>query len=504
MCDEQNFSFFKIDQKLISSLKKLKIISPTPVQKKVLSVLEKTPKKNIFVASKTGSGKTLSYGIPIINNFLLKKKETSLIIVPTRELAIQITNTFKEIAKNASLDSFFVVSIVGGLFIEKQIRLLKKHPQVIVSTPGRLKQIMEEQPSIKIFLKQINKVIIDEADRLFEDGHFLDLEEICKMLKGKKQILVFSATLFLLEEETKKNEVKNKIEHAFKTKLYTINLSTQKTIEEKIKHFVTFCKENEKLSLLCLFLTEYSMKTIVFVNSILLAKKNSRFLTLIGFNSNCLHGKIPQKNRLKKLDAFRKNKSIIVCTSVMSRGLDIEQVELVINMDIPDTAREYVHRTGRTARSGRSGLVLDIVSEKEYNNYMKIKKMFSIQTNNFSSNPENKNIFKKTFKLCEEIFEIEKQEIKQEKDLKILKTFELSFSEEKNKKEKLKLLLNSLEELKKNLFFSLNRKKHETKNETTPCNNFVFENKTIEKKTPQEALNILKNEREIFEKTRNK
>eukprot|EP00923_Selenidium_pygospionis_P005787 GHVN01009952.1.p2 GENE.GHVN01009952.1~~GHVN01009952.1.p2 ORF type:complete len:460 (-),score=58.42 GHVN01009952.1:146-1525(-) len=389
-----------MDVALANALKNCGKDAPTPVQTAVLSMLETHPHANILASSKTGSGKTLAFALPIIKALLRDNTQRALVFAPTRELAIQIERSIREVLVHLPMKNIHATSVVGGIFIEKQLRILKKRPQIVISTPGRLWQLIEENAFVANEMDQFRFLVFDEADRLFEEGHFLSLNKTLPLLTSNIQTFVCSATLHadrFFEAVTAK---------ALSKHFVTVNLSGESEKTDVERH-VAYC--TDKLPTLISFLQQ-KRKTLVFANTITTAKRVARSLSLLGFGVICLHAKMEQKIRLKRLDVFRaRDGAIAVCTDVAARGIDILSVELVVNFEMPQTEKTYIHRVGRTARAGRSGLSLDLVScdeehahkEMEWNMQLSFK-IFSPQRNVVAA-------LARAVLICNEIFDREKK-----------------------------------------------------------------------------------------------
>ncbi|OIR58762.1 MAG: ATP-dependent RNA helicase [Amphiamblys sp. WSBS2006] len=380
--------YIGVDKKIISSLKAAQMEAPTRIQQAVLERLEEHKDENLLAASKTGSGKTLAYVIPILNRLLEDETHTALAILPTRELALQTVEVFKTTIKNIlpkPKRGLHAVAVVGGLFVEKQLRLLSKHPHIVVATPGRLNQLLQENEMMRAQIENTKTLVLDEADRLFEHRCFPDLKPVCKALPSQLQILVFSATLHMRDGNKNTVSFLWNLKNVFSREFHVIDLSPPNTVAGNITHLVAITKHEHKSAALLFFISQKHGRKLVFTNSIGTAKRLSRALSLLGQSTVCLHGKMLQKNRLAKLDELREREDIsVVCTDLAARGLDIKDIVAVVNYHCPATARTYIHRVGRTARAGACGTVLDILSGEETETHEKIQKELSITAEQLS------------------------------------------------------------------------------------------------------------------------
>ncbi|KAG4303285.1 hypothetical protein PCANB_000531 [Pneumocystis canis] len=385
-----NFGLSDITLKGLSSFN---FLSPTPIQKMAIPSIMKG--NSVIVKAETGSGKTLAFGVPVME-YIIKNVPTevsSLILAPTRELAHQIMNHLESVSKFSSL---FIVTIVGGMSIQKQERLLKKKPDIIVATPGRLWEVMDQNEWLVIMLSKIRFLILDEADRLLQEGHFKELGEILGVLKKYKierQILIFSATFKKSLQKKIKNSnffetnisAEDEMELFLKKlnfgkQLEFIDANPQESIPKKIKEGIIECKDSDKDLYLYYFLLKYPGHTIVFINSIEHVHHVSLMLSEFNLKPLSLHSKLHQKQRLKMIEKFNTDKtSILVTSDIAARGLDISGIQHVIHYHLPRSADLYIHRSGRTARAQNSGVSILLCAPSEI---MKFRKMlFSLGKN---------------------------------------------------------------------------------------------------------------------------
>ncbi|KAK5670748.1 ATP-dependent RNA helicase [Batrachochytrium dendrobatidis] len=391
---------FGLNLQLVQTLHKLGFSCPTDIQAKSL---ENTlvRHKDIIGAAETGSGKTLAFGLPILHHLAIQLQKNpntaciGLIITPTRELAIQVSDHLK---RAGAAITHKITPIVGGMSLQKQRRLIATKPHIIVGTPGRLWELIQEDPELLDMLKHTTYLVIDEADRMLEAGHFKDLDSILGCISVcntdnasqiKRRTMVFSATM--LEDDAIKqkatlnfkkhnnkiksslfNKLLQKIDFHDKSPVY-INLSTEGVTAKGLLESKINCLKTEKDTMLYYVLCRYTAKTIVFVNSIDAIRRLVPILSYLGVQVFGLHAEMQQRQRLKNLDRFVETPNgVLIASDVASRGLDIPKVDHVIHYQLPRAADIYVHRSGRTARANAEGVSVALVCPEELVTYKKI------------------------------------------------------------------------------------------------------------------------------------
>ncbi|KAJ6721667.1 ATP-DEPENDENT RNA HELICASE DDX24 [Salix viminalis] len=422
---------------LMKSIYRLGFKEPTPIQKACIPAAAHQG-KDVLGAAETGSGKTLAFGLPILQRLLEEQDKASnmgddmgeeagrfepkgflraLIITPTRELAIQVTDHIKEAAHGINIR---VVSIVGGMSTEKQERLLKTRPGIIVGTPGRLWELMSGGEKHLVELHSLSFFVLDEADRMIENGHFRELQSIIDMLPmtsgsiggqsqssencetlsnmqiKKRQTFVFSATLALsgdFRKKLKRGSLKSKQSMAdglnsiemlseragMRANAAIIDLTNASILANKLEESFIECREEDKDAYLYYILSVHGQgRTIVFCTSIAALRHTSALLRILGINVWTLHAQMQQRARLKAIDRFRSNEhAILVATDVAARGLDIPGVRTVVHYQLPHSAEVYVHRSGRTARACTDGCSIALISSNDTSKFASLCKSFS-------------------------------------------------------------------------------------------------------------------------------
>ncbi|NXL27456.1 DDX24 helicase, partial [Glaucidium brasilianum] len=320
-----------------------------------------------------------------------KRPLLGLVLTPTRELAVQVKHHIDAAAKFTAIKTAI---LVGGMAAQKQERVLNRKPEIVIATPGRLWELVKERHPHLSNLRQLRCLVIDEADRMIEKGHFLELSQLLEILNDsqynpQRQTFVFSATLTLVHQtptrvlqkkNAKKMDKKTKLELlmekvGIKGKPKVIDLTRKEATVETLTETRIHCNTNEKDYYLYYFLLQYPGRTMVFANSIDCVKRLSSLLTILNCDPLPLHANMHQKQRLKNLERFAEREScVLLTTDVAARGLDIPNVQHVIHYQVPRTSELYVHRSGRTARAANEGLSLLLIGPDDLINFRKIYK----------------------------------------------------------------------------------------------------------------------------------
>ena len=304
--------------------------------------------RDILGMASTGSGKTAAFLIPMINKGVLDPSQRFLIIEPTRELAMQIQDEFMQLARNTGLRS---VLVMGGNSMGAQIGILKRDPQFVIATPGRLKDLTERKA---INLLKINNVVLDEVDRMLDMGFIDDIRFITSQLSENKQSLFFSATMNRKSEEIANTLLKRPV------RIEVQKMEQGKNVDQDI---IRLKNGETKFEVLCDYVSKDEFKKVlIFTRTKREAENLSHKLQDKGIKVNALHGDKRQTQRTRIIDAFKKDYlNILIATDVASRGLDINNISHVINYDIPQNYDDYIHRIGRTGRAGKKGYALTFV-----------------------------------------------------------------------------------------------------------------------------------------------
>ncbi len=334
----------------------------TPIQSETIPLLLKGI--DITGHAQTGTGKTAAFAIPIIEGIEKDKTEIqALVLCPTRELVIQVTDEFKKLLKFN--DDVFVVPVYGGQEIDRQLRALKKFPQIIVGTPGRM---MDHIKRTSIKLKKIKYVVLDEADEMLDMGFRDDIEYILKETPESRQTIMFSATM---PEQIKKLMSK------YQKEPVTVDVTHHKLNAPKIEQIYFDIPEKAKPEALSRLIDLHDIKlALVFCNTKNQVDNLVEILKSRGYFADALHGDLSQGQREKVMNSFRSGSTeILVATDVAGRGIDVNDVEAVFNYDLPRDDEDYIHRIGRTGRAGKSGIAFTFVVGRQLHSLKRIEKL---------------------------------------------------------------------------------------------------------------------------------
>ncbi|HOC78076.1 MAG TPA: DEAD/DEAH box helicase [Methanofastidiosum sp.] len=350
-----NFENLGLSSQLLQSIKKLGFNTPTEIQ--IKSIPDIMTGKDIIGESATGSGKTLAFGCGIIEQVKPKQGLQALVLTPTRELAEQVKESIKTLSSQSNLK---IVPVYGGVSINQQIKDIPK-AEVVIATPGRLLDHLERGT---INLSKVQILVLDEADRMLDMGFLDDVEQIIEECPTDRQTLFFSATI---SKEIKKL--------ANKYMIKPVSVTAEKMVDpEKLKQVYYEIPKNMKLSLLIhLLKNEESDLTMIFCNTRNTTDYVVKNLKANNIKAIAIHGGLTQNKRAKSIKLFNDAKAgVLVCTDVAARGLHIDNVSHIYNYDISNDSNDYVHRIGRTARAGESGKVINLLTERDEENFSKI------------------------------------------------------------------------------------------------------------------------------------
>lgn len=337
---EHNFADFAIDERLKENIKTKGYVLPSPIQDRAIPHVLKG--EDLVGIANTGTGKTAAFLLPLIHKVLSQPKENILIVVPTRELAIQIQDELKGFIQGMKL---FSVVCVGGSSIGNQIRDLRYRNEFVIGTPGRLKDLIERKV---LNLNNFKTVVLDEADRMLDMGFINDMKFMMALMPKDRHTLFFSATWSPEIEKLVKDFLKEPVMISVKTG------DTSKNVDQDV---VRIGRDENKLDVLHSMLVQPDFdKVLIFGRTKHGVEKLTKILNERGFKAESIHGNKNQSGRQRSLKLFKDGKvQILVATDVAARGLDISGVSHVINFDIPATYEDYVHRIGRTGRAGKKG-----------------------------------------------------------------------------------------------------------------------------------------------------
>ena len=343
-----------ISKGLVKGLNELGIHTPTEIQKKVIPLLlDKTT--DLVGQAQTGTGKTAAFGLPLLQKINPHSKETqALILVPTRELGQQVQKQLFRYTKYT--DKIFAEAVYGGEKIEKQISRLSRTTHIVVATPGRLLDLVRRKT---VDLRKVKHVVLDEADEMLSMGFKTELESVLNAMKNVQSTWLFSATIPIEIEKIIKRYLSNSVKR--------ISIDSGNVVNQNIEHQYLLGEETEKLNNLVAFLkSRGEERGLIFCKTKAVTQKLAKQLISKKFATDAIHGDLHQKDRDKVMRAFKNGKlQMIVATDLAARGLDIQGLSYVAHYTLPDKEDFYTHRSGRTARGGKSGLSISFVTPRE-------------------------------------------------------------------------------------------------------------------------------------------
>lgn len=350
------FEDYRIATEIKRNLEEMQFRRPTDIQFKAIPPILKG--EDVLAIAQTGTGKTAAFAIPIIH--LLHDRKSSgrsegikcVVMVPTRELALQITGVFEKLGRHTRVKTFCVF---GGVEQAPQIARLEKGIDILVTTPGRMFDLVS-QGYIK--LERVEILVLDEADHMLDLGFIKDIRDLMRFIPRKRQTLFFSATI---------NETIKDLAYSLVTRAIRIQVSPKDPVAKNINHSVAFVAMDDKRFFLERLINENpDSKILVFVRTKVRAERVMKAMERVGIQALTIHGDKEQKDRLNVMSQFRAGAvKVLVATDVSARGIDIPDVDYVVNYDLPDVAENYVHRVGRTGRGEKKGLAVSFCSEEE-------------------------------------------------------------------------------------------------------------------------------------------
>lgn len=350
------FEEYRISPKIKKSLKELDFKRPTDIQYKAIPPILRG--EDVLAIAQTGTGKTAAFAIPIIQLINQQKEADNIpgiqcvILVPTRELALQITDVFNEIGKFTDV---VTLTVYGGVDQDPQIKKLKAGVDILIATPGRMFDLVSQK---YIMLNHAKVLILDEADHMLDLGFIKDIQDIQRFLPKKHQTLFFSATI---DKKIKK------LAYSLVTNPIRIQISPKDPVAKNIEHSVAFIEMDDKRFFLeRVIVSNPDSKILVFVRTKVRAERVLKALERVDISSKTIHSEKDQKDRIEILNEFRSgDNKILIATDVSARGIDIADVDYVVNYDLPEQPENYVHRVGRTGRASKKGQAISFCSTDE-------------------------------------------------------------------------------------------------------------------------------------------
>ncbi len=356
----EQFTFHNlgIDIRILELLDKLGFVIPTPIQRKAIPAA--VAGKDIIGVAQTGTGKTLAFGIPMLQQLALHGGK-GLVLVPTRELAIQVNETLEKLAPAFGFNS---AVLIGGVSVYSQIKDLKKTPAIIIATPGRLNDLLNRN---LIHLNEFKMLILDEADRMLDMGFLPQIEIIIRRIPKERHTMLFSATIPQGIIEIAANYMKNPVH---------IEVAPSGTAAANVTQELFVVKREHKGKLLTELLKKYTGSILIFTRTKRGASKVTKLLKSFDHKAAEIHSDRSQSQRKEALDRFKNGRyRILTATDIASRGIDVSGIELVINYDIPEDPENYIHRIGRTGRAGKTGHAISFATPEQGADIKNIEKI---------------------------------------------------------------------------------------------------------------------------------
>jgi ATP-dependent RNA helicase RhlE len=351
------FSEYSFTPEIITNLEKMGFKKPTDIQYKSIPAIIKG--EDLLAIAQTGTGKTAAFAIPIINDIQKKKRNhkesviRALVMVPTRELAQQISEVFNKIAKGTRVKT---LALYGGVEQEGQIEKLLKGVDVLVTTPGRMFDLHHQR---FLSLDKVQTLVLDEADHMLDLGFLKDIVDVMERMPKVRQTLFFSATI--------NQKIKKTAYDLIKSNAIRIQIAPKDPVSKNIKHSVAYVSMDDKRFFLERLIKEHpESKILVFVRTKVRAERVKKAMDRVGIETLTIHGDKEQEDRSSVMNFFRTGKvNVMIATDVSARGIDIANVDYVVNYDLPDVPENYVHRIGRTGRGRLKGDAVSFCAKEE-------------------------------------------------------------------------------------------------------------------------------------------
>jgi ATP-dependent RNA helicase DeaD len=361
-----SFKSFDLQPIIQSTLETLGFVTPTEIQEKSLPLLLASERVDFHGQAQTGTGKTLAFGIPLLNKIDKNKRATqALIVAPTRELALQISDSLRQVAIPSGIS---VEPIYGGMSMDEQMRLLKRGVHVVVGTPGRLNDHLRRKTLV---LDQAHTLVLDEADIMLDMGFREEVDEILRFAPEDRQIWLFSATV--------KTGISDLIRQHMKDTV-SVRVSKQQVSNQNTKQYYCVMPSRSRLQAICRFIeSEPDFYGFIFCQTKILTSDVTEKLMQRGYKVGSLHGDMSQAQRNLVIKRFKQNElSIVVATDVAARGIDVANLTHVINYSMPEDHESYVHRVGRTGRAGRDGTAITFINKNDIHVMRMLQRKFNV------------------------------------------------------------------------------------------------------------------------------
>ena len=372
-----SFNQLNLSSDSLKILKGLKFENPTPIQEKVIPVALQG--NDVMGTAQTGSGKTLSYILPIVEKLRKNVNDKFLILAPTRELSEQVFSVAKIFLGHGK--PFKAINLIGGKGIFSQINQLKKNPQIIIGTPGRINDLLERK---SLSLSKCSIVVLDEMDRMLDMGFGYQVDKIMKQVNKNRQMIMLSATIPAQIRKVSSKYLNNPV---------NISIENNDVIETNIKQKVIKTIPNEKVDELINQIDQRKGSILIFAKTKIGVDKLVKKLKANSVKASALHGGMRQNKRSKIMQNFRDERfRILVATDIASRGLDVPHIEHIINYDMPQAPEDFIHRIGRTARAGSVGEAVSFLTQKDTRIWRSIERLLgSEESKKKKGSPKNEN-----------------------------------------------------------------------------------------------------------------
>ncbi|KAJ8679416.1 hypothetical protein QAD02_015203 [Eretmocerus hayati] len=387
---------------LCQACETLKWKAPTKIQREAIPLTIQG--KDVIGLAETGSGKTAAFALPILQSLLENpQRYFALILTPTRELAFQISEQFEALGSGIGVKC---VVIVGGMDMMTQALMLAKKPHIIIATPGRLVDHLENTKGFN--LRSLKFLVMDEADRILNMDFEIEVDKILRVIPRERRTLLFSATMTKKVQKLQRASLQNPVKVEVSTKYQTV---------DKLQQYYVFIPVKFKDVYLVHILNELSGNSfMIFCSTCNNTMRTALLLRSLGFMAVPLHGQMSQNKRIAALTKFKaKNRSILISTDVASRGLDIPHVDVVINFDIPTHSKDYIHRVGRTARAGRSGISVTFVTQYDVELYQRIEQLIGKQLPLYKTEEQEVMVLQERVAEAQRIVKMEMKEVEENK-----------------------------------------------------------------------------------------
>ena len=355
MQNDPSFYGLGIAPQLLETLEELDFKIPTPIQRQAIP--HAIEGKDVMGIAQTGTGKTLAFGVPMIQRLALGTG-IGLVVLPTRELAVQVDQTLRKLTRHGT------AVLIGGASLSLQAQALRRNPRIIIGTPGRINDMVQQR---LLHLERVSVLVLDEADRMFDMGFAPQIKRILQAIPAQRQTMLFSATM--------PREIV-KLASSYMKLPIRVEVAPSGTAAASVVQELFVVSQIDKLRLLEKLLTEYHGTVLVFSRTKHGAKRICRSLCSMGHNAAELHSNLSFGQRSRSMEGFRSGAyRILVATDIAARGIDVSSIELVINFDVPEHAEDYVHRIGRTGRAGATGRAITFASPDQSREVRDIQKL---------------------------------------------------------------------------------------------------------------------------------